>query len=182
MSPASIVCVPFLSNARPHRAGGRGILGDVQFDEVLTAFVDAFEDAGVDYAITGDLALHLSGYLRARPRLDFVASPAARDVAPALGFRVVRVSEHVTVYARDEVMVAIIFGEVRNSLPAFIDGRMMAVLDPARRLPLTDEDVAALDHATTHLQPDLSGRWLSFMSRIAPAPRGNTDADEPFEL
>jgi hypothetical protein len=155
----------------------------MRFNEALSAFVDAFEHSAINYAITGDLALHLSGYPRARPRLDFIAAPAARDVAPALGFHLIRASERIGAYARDEVRVAIIFSEVRGALPALIDGRIVSVLDPARRLALDEEDVAALEAATPpYLTPDAYGPWLTFMSNIAPAPRGNTDADAPFEL
>ena len=109
------------------------------FHEALAAFVEAFKHSGTDYALTGDLALHVCGYPRARPRLEFVAAPSARDVASTLGFRLIRASERVAIYARDEIRVAIIFSDVRGALPGLIDGRVVLVLDPARRLALAEE-------------------------------------------
>ena len=154
----------------------------MQVDEALWAFVDAFERAGVPYAVTGDLALHLFGYPHARPRLELAVGTDARGIAEVLGFTEVRSTGRVSLYARDSLTVAIIRAAIHNPLPAFVDGRIVSVLDPAHRLPLDEDDIALLDEATVTLTAADAGPWLDFMSRIAPAPRGNTNADEPFEL
>jgi hypothetical protein len=158
----------------------------MQFDGVLRDFVLFLDDRQIDYGITGDLALHLCGYPRARPRLEFaVAAGAETEVnAYALqrGFVLIQRARRVAVYGREHWRVAVTYTVIPATLPFLFEGKVMKIIDPARRLPFDEEEIAALDTSTMNLTHDEVSHWLIFMSDLAPAPRQNAANDRPFVL
>ncbi len=146
-------------------------------------FAEFFEREGIDYAVTGDLALNAYGHARTRPRFDFIVDAAARECtcefAKVCGFQESQRSVNVSVCERASEKVAFIFGTVRPSFPGvYVAEKFIPIVDPTRRLPLTHEDIDALESAT--MKVDFQA-WMNFTGPMRPR-RGNTDTDKPFEL
>jgi len=90
-----------------------------------------------------------------------------------------RSSANISIYQRTSQKVAFIFGTVRPAFPGLSFGEtFIPIVDPTRRLPLTNEDIDALEGAT--MEMDFQA-WIDFTGPMRPR-RGNTDSDAPFEL
>jgi hypothetical protein len=155
----------------------------MRYEDVLMTFAGFFTREGIDYAVTGDLALNVYGHPRTRQRFDFIVDAVARErtheFMEARGFYESRRSDNVSVYQSTSHKVAFIFGAVRPSIPGLYVGEtFLPIVDPTRRLPLTKEDVDALEAAT--MEVDFQS-WMDFTVAMRPR-RLNTYSDEPFEL
>jgi hypothetical protein len=155
----------------------------MRYEELLMTFADFFRREGIDYAVTGDLALNVYGHPRTRQRFDFIVDAGARERTHAFmenrGFDESHRSTSVSVYQRTSQRVAFIFGTVRPSIPGlYLRETLIPLVDPTRRLPLTNEDIDALETATMEL--DFQA-WMDFTGPMRPR-RGNTYSDKPFTL
>lgn len=57
----------------------RGILGGMQFGEVLRTFAEFFEKEKIRYAVAGGLAIHAWGYSRTTYDIDFAVDGDAKQ-------------------------------------------------------------------------------------------------------
>jgi hypothetical protein len=155
----------------------------MRYEELLLTFAEFFRREGIDYAVTGDLALNVYGHPRTRQRFDFIVDATSRgrtrEFMEDRGFHESRRSTNVSVYQSTSQKVAFIFGTVRPSIPGlYLRETLIPLVDPTRRLPLTNEDIDALETATMEMD---SQAWMDFTGPMRPR-RGNTHSDAPFTL
>jgi hypothetical protein len=86
-----------MSPARVYRSGCRGILGGVQFDEVLRTWAEFFERENIRYAIIGGLAMQAWGRSRFTNDADIAVDRDSRNLviarAEELGYETIHISE-----------------------------------------------------------------------------------------